>query len=340
MMFDLIEKLCSVTGISGREEDVRNFIINEIKEYADYSVDALGNLLVLKKGHLRSRKKVMFAAHMDEVGMIVTYITDDGFLKFSTVGGVDTRVFLGRSVLVGDDKISGVVGLKPIHMLSKAEQLNMPTKDELYIDIGASSKEEAMSKVHLGDSVCFNSDIVCFGDGFLKGRALDDRVGCAIMIDMIKSELLYDTYFAFTVQEEVGTRGAAAAAFSIAPDYAVVLETTTAADIPGVDGQKKVCKLGDGAVVGFMDNGTIYDRELYNLAFKLGERYGIKVQTKTMVAGGNDARAIHKSGNGVKTIAMSLPCRYLHSPSCVIKLSDAEYVNNLARAMGEELCHA
>ena len=339
-MFNLIENLCSIRGISGREKDVRNYIIEEIKDYAAYKIDPLGNLLVFKQGQRRSKNKVMFAAHMDEVGMIVTYITDEGFLKFSTVGGVDTRVFLGRSVVIGDNKVNGVVGLKPIHMLTKADQLNMPEKDELYIDIGAKDKNEAMSMVHLGDAVNFNSDIVYFGDGYLKGRALDDRVGCAIMINMIKSDLLYDTYFAFTVQEEVGTRGAAAATFTLSPDYAIVIETTTAADIPGVEGQKRVCSLGEGAVVGFMDNGTIYDRDLYNLAFSLGERYGIKVQTKTMVAGGNDARAIHKSGKGVKTIAMSLPCRYLHSPSCVIKLSDAEYVKQLARVMGEELCHA
>ena len=336
-MLELISKLCSVPGISGREDAVRELIISEIKDFADYETDALGNLIVHKKGMNSAKNKVMVAAHMDEVGMIVTYISDDGTLRFSAVGGVDTRVYLGRAVLVGDNGIHGVVGVKPIHMLDKSEELDMPKPDELYIDIGASSKEEAMRQVHPGDSVCFDSDIVPFGDGFLKGRALDDRAGCAVAVSLIKSELSYDTDFVFTVQEEIGTRGAASAAFGLAPDYAIVLETTTAADIHGVEGEKRVCALGDGAVVGFMDKGTVYDRELYQLAFKLGEEHGVKVQTKTMVAGGNDARAIHKSGSGVRTIAVSLPCRYLHSPSCVIKLSDAEHVRNLTELLCGEL---
>ncbi len=339
-MLELIKKFCSVSGISGREDKVRELIISEIKDIAEYETDALGNLIVHKKGKKTAKNKVMVAAHMDEVGMIVTYISEDGTLKFSTVGGVDARVYLGRAVKVGENEVSGVIGVKPIHMLEKAEELDIPKADELYIDIGASSKEEAKSVVNLGDAVCFDSDVIPFGDGFLKGRALDDRVGCAVAVSMIKSELEYDMDFAFTVQEEIGTRGAAAAAFGVAPDYAIVLETTTAADIPGVENEKRVCALGEGAVVGFMDNGTIYDRELYKLAFKLGEENGVKVQTKTMVAGGNDARAIHKSGKGVKTIAVSLPCRYLHSPSCVIKLSDGEDVRKLAILLGEEFCHA
>ena len=339
-MLELIKKFCGVSGISGREDKVRELIISEIEGIADYEIDALGNLIVHKKGKKPAKNKVMVAAHMDEVGMIVTYISDDGTLKFSTVGGVDARVYLGRAVKVGENAVSGLIGVKPIHMLEKSEELDMPKADELYIDIGASSKEEAKSVVNLGDDVWFDSDIVTFGDGFLKGRALDDRVGFSVAVSMIKSELEYDMEFAFTVQEEIGTRGAATAAFGIAPDYAIVLETTTAADIPGVENEKRVCTLGEGAVVGFMDNGTIYNRELYKLAFRLGEENNIKVQTKTMVAGGNDARAIHKSGKGVRTIAVSLPCRYLHSPSCVIKLSDGECVRRLALLLGEEFCNA
>lgn len=152
----------------------------------------------------------MFDAHMDEVGMIVTYITDEGMLKFSAVGGVDPRVYLGRRAKVGDKEISGVVGLKPIHMLSKEEELNMPKADEMYIDIGAESADEAREYVSLGDTVVFDSGIRKFGDGFVQGRALDDRMGCVVMIEMIKSELEYDADFSFSVQEEIGTRGAKA----------------------------------------------------------------------------------------------------------------------------------
>ena len=265
-MYGLLEKLCSIGGVSGREDKVREFIISEIDGFADWRVDPLGNLIVHKKGKSPAKNKVMFDAHMDEVGMIVTYITDEGMLKFSAVGGVDPRVYLGRSVKVGDKEISGVVGLKPIHMLSKEEELDMPKADEMYIDIGAESADEAREYVSLGDTVVFDSGIRKFGDGFVQGRALDDRMGCAVMIEMIKSELEYDADFSFSVQEEIGTRGAKASAFSIRPDYAIVLETTTAADIPGVDGEKRVCALGEGAVVGFMDRGTIYDHDLYELS--------------------------------------------------------------------------
>ena len=281
-MFDILRKLCSVGGVSGREEKVRDLIISEIEGYADYKIDALGNLLVHKKGKKPAKNKVMFDAHMDEVGMIVTYLSDDGTLKFSAVGGVDARVYLGRSVKVGDGGVSGVIGLKPIHMLSKEEELDMPKADEMYIDIGASSKEEAQKLVSPGDTVIFDSGLNEFGDGFLQGRALDDRVGCAVMISMIKNELEYDADFSFSVQEEIGTRGAAAAAFNLRPDYAVVLETTTAADIPGVENEKRVCALGEGAVVGFMDKGTIYDRDLYELAFRIAEENNIKRQQQSL----------------------------------------------------------
>lgn len=203
MMYGLLEKLCSIGGVSGREDKVREFIISEIDGFADWRVDPLGNLIVHKKGKSPAKNKVMFDAHMDEVGMIVTYITDEGMLKFSAVGGVDPRVYLGRSVKVGDKEISGVVGLKPIHMLSKEEELNMPKADEMYIDIGAESADEAREYVSLGDTVVFDSGIRKFGDGFVQGRALDDRMGCAVMIEMIKSELEYDADFSFSVQEEI-----------------------------------------------------------------------------------------------------------------------------------------
>lgn len=339
-MLETVRKLCSVGGISGREDKVRELIISEIKDYAEYEVDPLGNLLVHKKGRNPAKNRVMLDAHMDEVGLIVTYITDDGMLKFSTVGGVDTRVILGRSVRVGDNAIPGVIGIKPIHMLSKDEQLNVPKNDELYIDIGANSGDEAKKLVSLGDMVIFDSSVTEFGDGFLQGRALDDRMGCAVLIKMIQSDLEYDADFSFSVQEEIGTRGAGVSAFTLRPDYAIVVETTTAADIYGVEGEKRVCSLGEGAVVGFMDRGTIYDRSLYELAYKTAEEKGIKIQTKTMVAGGNDARTIHVSASGVKTIAVSLPCRYLHSPSCVIKLSDGDEVYRLVSELLKVLANA
>ncbi len=272
--------------------------------------------------------------------MIVTGFAPDGGLCFTTVGGVDARVILGRQVVVGDDRIPGVIGTKAVHMQSEEERKTAVPVDKLYIDIGCSSKEEAMELVSPGDEVCFPAGFGEFGNGFLKGKAIDDRFGCAVMIDMIRSELPCDCWFSFTVQEEVGCRGAAGAAFSVAPDYAIALEATTAADLAGVNEPKTVCSLGKGAVVGFMDRSTIYPRDLYRLCHQLGAEKGIPVQTKSMVAGGNNAGAIHKTAGGIRTIAISAPCRYLHSPFCVVKESDLLAVRDLAWALLEKLGEA
>lgn len=335
-MLEMIKELCALPGISGRENVVRDYIIEKIKDYAEYSIDPLGNLLVFKKGKKEAKNKVMLDAHMDEVGLIVTAITSEGYLRFAKVGGVDTRVIIGRPVKVGDKAVSGVIGIKPVHLVEKSAEADIPKNDSLYIDIGAKSKEEAEELVRIGDAVCFDSDFVEFGNGFVKAKALDDRVGCAILIEMIRSELEYDAWFSFSTQEEIGTRGAQTAAYNIAPDYAIVVETTTAADISGVKDEKRVCICGKGGAVSFMDRRTIYSRELFDKAFEVAEKNGIVCQPKTLVAGGNDAGAIHKSRGGVKVLTVSVPCRYLHSPSCVIKYSDVEESLKLIRAMAEE----
>lgn len=335
-MLDMIKELCTLSGISGRENAVRDYIIDKIKDYAEYSIDPLGNLIVFKKGRKPAKNKVMLDAHMDEVGLIITAITSDGYLKFTKVGGIDTRVMLGRAVKVGEKAVNGVIGIKPVHLVDKGAEADIPKADDLYIDIGAKSKEEASEYVRIGDEAWFSGEFVEFGDGFVKSKALDDRAGCAILIEMIKSDLEYDTWFSFSVQEEIGTRGAQTAAFTIAPDYAIVVETTTAADISGVKDEKRVCICGEGGTVSFMDRSTLYSRELFDKAFEIAEKNSIRCQPKTMVAGGNDAGAIHKSRGGVKVLTVSVPCRYLHSPGCVIKLSDAEESFKLIKETAKE----
>jgi endoglucanase len=203
----------------------------------------------------------------------------------------------------------------------------------MYVDIGASTKEETERYVTLGDSINFYSKYETFGDGCVKSKALDDRVGCAIMVDLIRSELEYDTYFSFVTQEEVGLRGSKVASYTVNPDYAIVLEGTTAGDIGGATGAKRVCNLGDGAVVSYMDRRTIYDKELYNLCFSISKEEGIPCQTKTMVAGGNDSGAIHISRGGVRTIAISVPCRYIHSSASVMALADAYASEDLTKTL-------
>ncbi len=336
-MFDMIKELSLLNSVSGNEDAVREYIISKIDGKCEYSVDALGNIIALKKGTSPTKNKVMISAHMDEVGMIVTSVTADGMLLFDTVGGVDARAIIGRNVVVGDKKIPGVIGAKALHLQGDDEKNQAVKTENLYIDIGADTKERALEVVKLGDFTTFSSEYLELGDGFIKGKALDDRIGCAIMIDMINSDLEYDAYFTFVVQEEVGLRGAKVAAYTVEPDFAIVLEATTAADISSVSGADKVCVCGEGAVVSFMDRHTIYDKELYNLAFDVAKQNEILCQTKTKVAGGNDAGAIHTSKSGVRTLAISAPCRYLHTASCMLKKADVSAVCDLAKKMHEKM---
>lgn len=334
-MLDTIKDLSLLCGTSGREDKIREYIISKIEGKCDYHTDALGNIIAFKKGRKTASHKVMLDAHTDEVGVIVTHITGDGMIKFSPVGGIDTKVLLARKITFENGAL-GVVGIKPIHLAKGDEKTKIPDADSLYIDIGASSKEEAEKLIKIGETGVFLSDFREFGNNRIKGKALDDRVGCAILIDMINSDLEYDAHFSFSVQEEIGLRGAAVSAFSIAPEYAIVLETTTAADLIDVPEHKKVCKLGEGAAVSFMDRSTLYSKELFDTAFSVAEAKGIKIQPKTVIAGGNNAGAIHKSGSGVKTITVNTPCRYLHSPSCVCDKNDIESARRLAEALLEE----
>lgn len=331
-MFENLKKLCELDGISGREDAVREEILRQIAPYCDCRVDNLGNVIAFKKGKQKPKNKVLLSAHMDEVGMLVTGITPDGMLRITTVGGIDPKVIVGRAVTVAG-KYPGVIGTKAVHM-QNAEERSTPTPlESLYVDIGAEDREDAEKAVRPGDTVCFRGEYRAFGDGRIKAKAIDDRFGCALLIELIKGELEYDAFFTFVTQEEVGLRGAKVASFSVAPDIALVFEATTAGDLSGVEGAKRVCALGGGPVVPFMDRSTIYDRGLYALAFSLADKNGIPCQTKTMVAGGNDAGAISLSGRGARVLSISAPCRYLHSPACVIDREDAENALRLARLL-------
>ena len=332
-MLNLLKELCQLNGVPGWEDQVRDYIRRQAEPYADaIRTDALGNLLVFKKGAKETGNKLMLAAHMDEVGMIVSQITDDGYLKFQFDGGVDRRVAIGKPVRVGLDGLPGIIGNKAIHLTTAKERKSVPKTDDLYIDIGAGDKAEAEALVQLGDPVFFVSDAVEFGSGMLKAKAIDDRVGCAIMLSLLREELPMDVTFAFTVQEEVGTKGAFGAGFSVHPEIALVLEGTTAADCAGVPEHQKVCWAGKGPVLSIMDGGTIYDRPLFELLRRLAEENRIPWQTKHYIAGGNDARSIQRTREGVRVAAMSAAVRYLHTPSSVASISDMEQMLVLARA--------
>lgn len=330
-MRELLKTLCTIPAVSGREDKLREFILGEVSPYADCSVDKNGNIICFKKGKKSPIKKVMIDAHMDEVGIIASSITSEGFIKFQTVSGIDTAVMLCRKVRFENGTL-GVVGMKPVHLSSTDERKKCPDKDGLYIDIGASSKEEAEKLVTVGETAVFESEIRLMGER-IKARAIDDRAGVACLIAMLKKDSEYDFYATFTVQEEIGCRGARTAAYSVDPDAAIVLEATTAADLHGVGEENRVCVLGDGPAVSFMDKATLYDRKLYDAALESG----LKCQTKQYVSGGNNSGAIHLSKCGVPTIAVSLPCRYIHSPSCVADINDLEAMLPLAEEMLSKL---
>lgn len=331
-MMELLKELCLLDGVSGNEDAVRDYIIERVKPHADdLRVDPIGNLIVFKKGAVSAPNALMIAAHMDEVGIMVTHITDQGYLKFDFVGGIDRRVVIGKPVTIGEKKVPGVIGLKAIHMTTKAEREKSPKVDELYIDIGAKDKESASRLVSLGDYGAFVSDAVEFGAGMFKAKAIDDRLGCAVMLKLLEEDLPMDVTFAFTAQEEVGTRGAFGAAFSVHPEVALVLETTTAADIPSVDKAKRVCYAGKGPVILQIDSSTIYDRALFEELRGLAEGNGIPWQTKELIAGGNDAKAIQRTREGVRVCAVSAAARYLHAPSTVVSVDDCKNILRLAR---------
>jgi len=332
-MSDYLKDLCLLNAVSGNEESVRNFIIDKIKEFCEYSVDNLGNVIALRKGRKTPDKKLMVAAHTDEVGLIITSIRSDGTLTFDAVGGIDSAVIIGKKVKIGKAELNGVVGSKAVHKLSAKQRDEAPEISDLYIDFGATDKQDAEKNVNVGDYAYFDSDYIEFGNRRIKAKAIDDRAGCAIMLSLIEEEPEYDTWFVFNVQEEIGLRGSTVSAYTVQPDIAIVLEATTAADIDGASGAERVCEVGKGPVVSFMDRSTMYDKELYKTAFSLADELGISCQTKSMIAGGNDSGAIHISGKGVRTIAVSLPCRYLHSPSCVISAQDYDDTYTLVKAM-------
>ncbi len=330
--FALTGKLSKLCGTSGDETDVREFIKQHIPADCTVSTDSIGDLIVFRKGAAEPKNRVMYAAHMDEVGFIVTHISDDGRLKFEAVGGISPAVVFGRRVVFRSG-VTGVIAAKALHHMNSDEREKQPKISDLAIDIGAENAEEAKKYVREGDYCYFAGSYEEFGDGFIKGKALDDRAGCAMLLTLLNEKLPYDAWFVFTVQEEIGTRGAACAAYNVRPDIAVVLETTTACDIAGSENEKRVCELGNGVVVSFMDRSTIYDRELYRLGRDTADELGIKNQTKTLIAGGNDSGAIHKAIGGVRTMALSVPTRYLHSPACVMKAEDVEATLNTARAV-------
>jgi len=329
----LLRQLSEAFGVSGQETAVRQIIVDAIKDMVhEYRVDALGNLIALKRGNGTSRK-VMVAAHMDEVGLMIVQVEKEGSLRFRRVGGIDPRVLLSKKVLIGEKKVPGVIGVKPIHLLEpRALQQVMPIA-EMSIDIGASSQEEAGNLVHVGDYAAFD---VSFGElgGTLrtvKGKAFDDRAGCAVLIELLRDSYPFDLYAVFTVQEEVGLRGARVAAYSVAPDLAFALEGTICDDSPKKRDVSPTTVLGAGPAITVMDRSVISDRRLVDLLLATAQQHNIPHQFKQPGMGGTDAGAIHLTREGVPSAVVSVPSRYIHSPVGLLSLNDLDNTVHLMR---------
>ena len=337
-MKELLRRLCSLPGVASWEDQVRDCVMEVAGQYAtELRVDAMGNVIAFKEGAKATGSKLLLTAHMDEVGLMVRSITDEGYLKFSAVGSVDRRVLLGKRVLVGPRQIPAVVGLKAYHLVSRDEEKNVPKLDDFYLDIGAKSREEAAKLVVLGDVAAFDSPPEEPVPGLLKGRALDGRIGCAVLLWLMREQLPMDCTFVFTAQKEVGARGAFGAAFSVKPEIALVLEGAPAADMAGVPAHKKACALGKGAVLPFMDKGVIVDRKLFETLRSLAEEQHIPWQLREDTTGSGDAMAVQRAASGVRTAVIAAPVRYPRTPATLANAADIEAVLKLTRAFITQL---
>ena len=337
-MKELLKKLCMCNGIPGFEDEVRELIRAEVEPYADkIEVDPMGSLYVFKKGRKTPKYTRMVTAHMDEVGFMVRSVTEDGYLKLAAAGGIDPRVVVGRRVLIGDKLIHGVAGLRAIHLTSAEERKVAPGMDDLYIDIGADSKEEAEEMVSIADPIYFDSEFIQFGDGRVKAKAIDDRIGCAVMTRLVKEEPEYDTWFVWLVGEEIGGRGARVAAQRINPGICLNLEGTSAGDLPGVPAHIRACQLGKGPAISLMDGKTVYTRRIIKELTAAADKAGVTWQYRLSANAGNDAGPIPQANGGCEICTISAPIRYMHSACNVAAWSDLEAMEQLARIFVNEV---
>jgi putative aminopeptidase FrvX len=324
-----LEKLSNACGVTGREEEVRNLLIKLMKPYVDeIVVDKLENVIAVKKGK-KSKPKVMLAAHMDEVGLMVKTINKEGFLQFAKMGGIDDRILLAQKVTVHTQKgpLQGIIGSKPPHIQKEEERKKVVTYDQLFIDIGAKDLKDANKMgVKVGDPISFDVKYAKIGKDVVTGKALDDRAGCAIMIEALKRLKNTDCtiYAVGTVQEEVGLRGAGTAAFGVDPDIGIALDTTVAGDVPGVKEFDTSLKMGKGPVLTVADSGLITHPKVLRLLRDAAEENKIEYQLETGLPGTTDAARISLTRQGVPSGTVSIATRYIHSPAGMLSLKDAK----------------
>jgi len=339
MDVQLLKSLSEARGISGQESAVRQVVLNALDGHAEQiRIDPLGSITAVKPGTGERKLRVMIAAHMDEIGFMVSGVDGDGLIRFTNVGGVDDRILPGLRVKIGTNGISGVIVWTPIHLNREQTVVKM---SNLRIDIGAASRDDANGKVKLGDMIVFDTSFVELGDHMVRGKAFDDRVGCSLLIDVLRGgPYPVDVLAAFTVQEEIGLRGAQVAAQFFQPDVAFVLEGTTANDIPNplaeVDDQDQpnpTCRVLGGPVISVMDRSLVVDPRMFSFLRSTAEQHDIPYQLKTQLGGGTDGGSIHIANSGVMTGVISMPCRYIHSPAALLHREDYDNMLRLIEAV-------
>jgi putative aminopeptidase FrvX len=336
-LVEALEKLSNMDGVTGREDQVRELMREYLKPYVDeVREDKLGNLIAVKRGKEGS-PTVMLAAHMDEVGLMVKNIKKKGFLQFAKIGGIDDRQLLAQNVVVHTDKgpLRAVVGSKPVHIQTDEERKKVINADKLFIDVGAKDREEAEGMgVQVGDVVSFVTKFARLTDKVVLGKAFDNRVGCAILIEVMKrlKNVSCNVYAVGTIQEEVGLRGATIAAFHVEPDVGIALDCTVAGDTPGVGEGEAPAKMGEGPVLTVADAGLIAHPKVLQLLIDSAKEHEIPFQLETGIRGSTDAARIALSRDGVPSGVISVPARYIHSPAAIIDLDDVEHAVELAIA--------
>ncbi|MDH5365770.1 MAG: M42 family metallopeptidase [Cyclobacteriaceae bacterium] len=335
----LLKSICEEAGVPGYESRIRNLIIDEVRSLVDeLEVDNMGNVIAIKKGK-DSSLKAMIGAHMDEIGFIVTHIDDNGFVRFTTLGGFDPKTLTAQRVIVhGKKDMIGVMGTKPIHVMSPEERAKMPKTTDYYLDMGM-KKEEVEKYISIGDPITRERELIEMGD-CVNCKSIDNRVSVFVLIETLRvlKDVPYDIYGVFTVQEEVGIRGANVAAHKINPDFGFGLDTTIAFDLPGAQPHEMVTKLGEGTAIKILDAMTICDYRMVDYMKKIAKEKNIKWQNEILTAGGTDTAGIQRMGkDGAISGAISIPTRHLHQVIEMAHKDDIDGSINLLKACLESL---
>jgi endoglucanase len=343
-MKNLLEKLCNAPGISGHEEKIREIIIKEVESYVDtIETDTMGNLIVTKFGYNSKLPTVMLAAHMDEVGLSVRYIDVDGYIFFSTVGGLYDQTLLNQKMVIHTDKgkYYGVIGSKPPHVMKREDYDKVIKIDSMFLDVGAVSKTDAENMgIEIGNQITFDSQFTVLHDNIVSGKAFDNRAGCVMLIETLKRMKNVDVtvHAVFTVQEEVGLKGAKTSAYKLNPNFAFATDVTIAGDHPGITIKEAPIKMGLGPVIIVSDGGgrgIIVPKIILNRIKNTSNEYSIPIQLEVSDGGTTDGTAIHLTRDGIPTGVISIPCRYIHTPHSLINIKDLENSVNLLTKMLE-----